>query len=96
MGADDSVTVEQGWPEHREADVDRIDGARTLLGDKLSLEEFQRRASSVLEWSKLQEPECRHYVRILDRASTKAYKENRLVVEDYFYKHEARKPSPNR
>lgn len=86
--SDDEVSVEPGWPLHRTDDVDEIPGARALAAASLTLQEFSARAEPVLEWSKRQNPECRHYVRIYDRAETKAYKDNRLQVEEFFYKYE--------
>ena len=74
-----------------ETDLESIPDVRKLVGDDQSLAVFRGPASSVLEWSQSQDPECRHYVQIADAATTKdGYKNKRLVVENYFYKYELR------
>jgi hypothetical protein len=85
------LSVEAAWPEQRADDVRTIPGAREAVGRSLSIEEFRNRVAPVLRWSKQRDPECRHFVILIDRAKTKdAFKEKRFTVEAYFYKYEAR------
>lgn len=75
------------WPEHRRDDAQRIPGMADFPTSRLSLQEFRRHAAPILAWSRRQDPECRHYVRIYDEAVTKeAFKQQLLGIEGYFYK----------
>lgn len=88
---EEDLDAEPILPPHRLAEFEAIPGAPALPGSSLRPEEFQRRAEAILAWSKRQDPECRHYVRIVDRAQTKnGYKQKRLLIENYFYKYEER------
>ena len=83
------MSVEATWGGKRAEDATKIPGALQLPGDQLSAMEFAKRAHSVLRWSQEQNPECRHFVVIIDRAVSKdAYKNTRLRIEDFFYKYE--------
>lgn len=88
---EDSITVEPAWPAHREAELADILGSRSLIGANMSFDEFRGPAQEVLDWSEKQEPACRHYVILRDRAETKdGYKLKRLFIENFFYKFESR------
>jgi hypothetical protein len=86
---EDRLSVRPIWPPHREADVDAIPGARSLIGEDWTRSEFRGRAQPILDWSRRQDPECRHFVRIADRipSDKAAFKAQLLLVEDYFYKY---------
>ncbi len=77
------------WPAHREREVDQIPGARELAGRTVTRQELSRFAQPILDWSKSQVPECRHYVVIDDddNMSKNAFKANLLLVENFFYKY---------
>lgn len=81
-------SVLPAWPPHREDDFHRVTGAAELLRSNLNRAQFAQLARPVLEWSRAQDPECRHFVRINDRPtmSKEAFKANLLLVEDFFYK----------
>jgi hypothetical protein len=85
------LSVAAAWPASRARDAARIPRAREMLGSGLSLDQFSRPASSVLAWSLSSDPECRHYVILVDRAQSKdGYKKKRLYIENFFYKLESR------
>lgn len=82
-----SVTLTPIWPEYRTPDAERIPGMTQAAGQALSYAELSRRALPVYEWSTRQDPECRHFVRIVDEVEGKdAFKRNLLTVERFFYK----------
>jgi hypothetical protein len=85
---EDGLSVTANWPQDRADDLQAIPGASTAPGSHLSLQEFGRRMAPVLAWSKRQNPECRHYVYMVDEAASKnAFKRNMLFTEGYFYKY---------
>lgn len=87
-----SVTVSPVWPVSRAEEARDSPMIQRGAGEKITMAEFRARMALILEWSKSRDPECRHFVRIRDRAvSKKAYKERRLMIEDYFYKYEERR-----
>ena len=80
------------WPQYRKNDVELIPSAKDLVGSKISVRDFSLRAKPVFEWSKHQNPECRHMVVIVDKTAPTSkveYRTNRLQIEEYFYKYEA-------
>jgi hypothetical protein len=82
-----SVTLIRLWPEYRNPDAERIPGMVQAAGENLSYAELSNRALPIYEWSTRQNPECRHFVRIVDRVEGKdAFKRNLLTVERFFYK----------
>jgi len=82
-----SLTVTPAWPASREQDALQIPGIRDWPAGETSLAEFRQRAAPVLAWCKQQQPACRLYVRIYDKAESKqAFKRHLLGIEDYFYK----------
>ena len=84
----DLVSVRQVWPPHRAAQAAEIPGMLALPGANLSYDEFIRRSIPVFNWSARRDPECRHFVRIVDRVDggKEPYKEALLTVERFFYK----------
>ncbi len=85
----DSLVVRPNWPNSREGDLEEVDGASTLAGRKVSRGRFAELAGPVLEWSKRQDPECRHFVVIEDseRTTKEEFKDELLLVERFFYKY---------
>jgi hypothetical protein len=88
----ETVTVKAAWPSRREMDARSIEGVTDLLTGPLSYSSFTAGAQRVLDWSKRQDPQCRHYVE-LRSAITDAVQSDRarLMVENYFYKTEVRR-----
>lgn len=85
----DSLEVRPNWPSSREGDAKQVDGALRLAGSTASRSAFAELASPVLEWSKQQDPECRHFVVIEDSEGTtkQEFKSELLLVERFFYKY---------
>lgn len=87
-----SVTVEPNWPPSRNSEAEASAMILQGLGQEMGMAEFSAKMAPILDWSKREDPECRHFVRIRDRAVSKqAYKNGRLMIEDYFYKYEERR-----
>jgi hypothetical protein len=76
------------WPSYREAAARGIPGMRDAPGTNLTYAEFSRRAAPIYDWSREQTPECRHFVRIVDRVTggKDPFKHGLLTVERFFYK----------
>ena len=89
---DDRFIIRPSWPPHRETSVDLIPGARELVGEYTDFATFRRKAAPVLDWARAQEPECRLFVKIRDRASMKEpFLDRMTTIEEYFYKFLIRK-----
>jgi hypothetical protein len=84
----DMVDVSNIWPARRDAAARGIPEMLQLEGSALSYPEFSRRALPILQHSRQQDPECRHFVRILDRVDggKDPFKDGLLTVERFFYK----------
>lgn len=88
---DEHITSVPAWPENRAADADALPGVRELIDDKQTPEFFSRLGQPLLVWSQQQNPECRHYVRILDKTTgVELHKRARYAIESVFYKYEVR------
>lgn len=85
----DSLRTRAIWPEHRERDARQVSGLNQLAGETITYGRFRRLAQLVLRWSQRQEPECRHFVVIVDSVDggKEAFKRGLLTVEHYFYKY---------
>ena len=81
------IKIEAAWPEHRQADLRLIPGAKQLAGQSLTQQQLQMQVEPVFAWSKAHD--CRHFVRIKDdqHTSKEAFKRQMLAVEAYFYKY---------
>lgn len=87
---DGTVDVEPIWPPHREDDARRTPGMTAAPGTVLTLADFERRAAPIFAWSRRQDPECRHMVRVVDRVPADekdVFIDELLAVERYFYKY---------
>jgi len=87
------IEVANGWPLSRQETVQDIPGAVGLSGETYTFSEFLQQTRPLLEWSRKQKERgpdgCRHSVRVLDDATTKAgYKNALRTVEQVFYKFE--------
>lgn len=92
-----SIVIQEGglgiapvWPPEREADAARLPGIDGLVNaGMLSLSAFQARARPLDQDSRARN--CRHYVRLLNRArSLESFNRSRYAVEEFFYKFEVR------
>lgn len=85
----DSVRTRAIWPPHRDQEAQRVSGLSALAGAELPYARFRTFAQPVLTWSRFQDPECRHFVVIVDsvQGGKDAFKSGLLTVEDYFYKY---------
>jgi len=85
----DSLGVRPKWPPDRKEEVEAVNGARELANRRVSRSTFAKLARPILEWSKRQDPECRHFVIIKDTKNTtkNEFKDELLLVEGFFYKY---------
>lgn len=88
----DSIAVLPAWPARRQADAQLLPGITEILAGPLTHPTFAERMRGILDWSKRQDPQCRHYVQ-LKSAIPDAVRSDRarLMVENHFYKVEARR-----
>lgn len=86
---EDALRVRPAWPARRDAEARELPGvARLLAGGGLGPPAFSAEAAPLLAWYRQQQPECRHYARVRDRAVSKqAFKQGLLAVESAFYKY---------
>ncbi len=88
----DSVMVTPAWPVKREADAKALVGISTALAEAHSYSRFPAAVQGILNWSKAQNPECRHYVQLKSSIPDAVRSDRaRLMVESYFYKVEVRR-----
>lgn len=88
----DSVVVTPAWPARREADAKALPEISTVLAEAHSYSNFVSVIKGVFNWSKAQDPECRHYVQLKSSIPDAVQSDRaRLMVENYFYKVEARR-----
>lgn len=85
----DSVVVNPAWPPRREAAARALPGMVDVLAGPHSNLTFVSRIQGIFNWSKSQDPECRHYVQLKSSISDAVQSDRaRLMVEKYFYKTE--------
>lgn len=88
----DSVQVSPAWPAHREASARELPGIDGILAGPHSNQAFVSKIQGIFNWSKTRDPECRHYVQLKSSISDAVQSDRaRLMVENYFYKVEARR-----
>lgn len=88
----DSVVVTPAWPAKRETDAKALPGLSTTLAEPHTYSNFVSSIRGVFNWSKAQDPECRHYVQLKSSIPDAVQSDRaRLMVENYFYKVEARR-----
>jgi hypothetical protein len=82
--------VSPAWPERRRQDAEKLPGVSELTAGPVSAERFRSAARPILDISKRQDPECRHYVIINNTIETRREADQaRWMVEGFFYKIEA-------
>ena len=88
----DGVIVAPAWPARREEAAKNLPGMAGALAGPHSTQAFVSNIQGIFNWSKSQDPECRHYV-ILKSTIADAVQSDRarLMVENFFYKVEARR-----
>jgi hypothetical protein len=88
----DSVKVTPAWPVKREPDARSLPGIDAALSESYSYDHFRSATKGIFDWSKAHDPQCRHYVQLRSTISDAVQSDRaRLMVEDYFYKVEARR-----
>ena len=88
----DQVLVSPAWPPRREVAARALPGMAEVLAGSHSNQDFVSRIQGIFNWSKSQDPECRHYVQLKSSISDAVQSDRaRLMVENYFYKTEARR-----
>ena len=67
-------------------------GIGELLVGPHSNQDFLSRIQGIFNWSRHQDPECRHYVQIKSAIADAVQSDRaRLMVENFFYKTEVRR-----
>ncbi|MGR9108513.1 MAG: hypothetical protein ACU843_16465 [Gammaproteobacteria bacterium] len=86
---ENQLKIEAAWPPDRSAEVENTRALGALANRTVSPTEFSRIATPILDWSRRQNPECRHFVQILDHESTSknAFKKQLRLIETFFYKY---------
>lgn len=88
----DSVSVTPAWPSRRDTIAREIPGVKGAIEGSHSYPQFLAAMQPILDWSKNQDPECRHYVQLRSSISDAVQSDRaRLMVESFFYKVEARR-----
>jgi hypothetical protein len=84
----DSLVVDRNWPVHRDQEARSMPGVLELADRTHSRSSFSRYALPILNWSKNQVPECRHFIIVddSDGTSKEEYKRQLAHAENYFYK----------
>jgi hypothetical protein len=83
------VVVVPAWPPRRQATARALPGVDELTAAPLSNPEFVRLVQPLLDWSRAQKPECRHYVELRSSIANAVQSDRaRLMVERFFYKSE--------
>jgi hypothetical protein len=89
----DGYLVHKAWLPHREQDARALPGIDHALSENvMSAPTFAATMQPVLNWSKKQEPECRHFVYLTTTVSDADSRDTaRKVVEGFFYKLESKR-----
>jgi hypothetical protein len=88
----DAIVVTPAWPAKREADANALPGMQELVAGPHTFAGFQSRVTRVFDWSRKQDPQCRHYVQLRSNITDAVQSDRaRLMVENYFYKVELRR-----
>lgn len=84
--------VTPAWPERRRQDAERLPGVAELIAAPANAERFRRSSRPILDISKRQDPECRHFVVLNNMIESRREADQaRWMVEEFFYKREARR-----
>ncbi len=83
------VVVSPEWPERRQIDAEKLPGISQLTAGPMNHQRFRAASQPILEISKRQNPECRHFVKIDNTIETRREADQaRWMVENFFYKRE--------
>lgn len=87
-----TVLVSPAWTARRDASARALPGLDEALNGPHTHQDFPGRMRAIFNWSKSQSPECRHYVHLKSSIADAIQSDRaRLMVENYFYKIEARR-----
>ncbi|NMG56496.1 hypothetical protein [Aromatoleum aromaticum] len=88
----ESVSVLPAWAPRREESARSLPGIDGALSGPHSTRAFIGSIQEIFHWSKKQDPECRHFVYLKSYIEDAVQSDRaRLMVENYFYKVEARR-----
>ena len=88
----DTVVVTPAWPPKRETAARALPGIAEVLTGTPSNLDFVNRIQGIFNWSRQQDPECRHYVQLRSSIADAVQSDRaRLLVERFFYKTEVRR-----
>ena len=88
----DTVVVTPAWPPRRETAARALPGIAEVLTGPHSNQDFVTRIQGIFNWSRQQDPECRHYVQLRSSIADAVQSDRaRLLVERFFYKTEVRR-----
>ncbi len=88
----DGVLISRAWPERRASDAAALPGVSDALAKAHLQSEFPAKVQAIFDWSRRQDPECRHYVQLRSTIPDAVQSDRaRLMVENFFYKVEARR-----
>ena len=82
------VVVRPGWPPERNDDAKRLPNIEALVaaGVEQTIVTFKLAATPILDWSRNQDPECRHYASIgVSAASVNSSVAGENAANEYFY-----------
>jgi len=82
------VIVRPGWPPERAEDASKLPNIAAALASETvqSISTFKNGVTPILDWSKKQDPECRHYASIgVSATSANASVAGDNAVNEYFY-----------
>lgn len=80
-----TFSIAAKWPTSRK-EAAQSEIFQKAIGQDLTAQQTRERLKPILEWSKKQTPECRHFVVLDDCAPSAGPRNRRLLIEDYFYK----------
>lgn len=84
--------VTPAWPERRRQDAEKLPGVSELTAAPVNAERFRTASRPILDISKRQDPQCRHFVVLNNTIETRREADQaRWMVEEFFYKREARR-----
>lgn len=86
--SEQGLVVRPGWPQERTEDANNLPNISAALanGSAQSISSFRGGVTPILDWSKRQDPECRHYASIGVSATTVSVSvTGDNAVNDYFY-----------
>jgi hypothetical protein len=88
----ESIAISPSWPARRESDAQMLPGISEILAGPVGHASFAERMKGILDLSKRQDPQCRHYVQLKSLIPDAVRSDRaRLMVENHFYKVEVRR-----